>query len=799
MVRIIFMNPPAYMPAYYADSDGFYSLDLNNKEKIALTKKIDDYVNIGTIKQDTFKEIAIPITNKNILLLEGVGNPNSISARGSKIFDIQILKGDYSYPAQGLQVIETNENDNSFQCVIFGETADWVRKLNNSYLNTLDLGSEICDEFFVKTTLPQKHAYQDGDYPVFAPLVNYGKWFINHNQAAFSAKSQVVFNNYRYWYSATALMKQIFCEAGYELVAPILETDYYRRVWLYLLDPNFETANQADKANRAFKTTRTTPTPLAAYDNNSAMNLRPVVSDPGSHELFFASAAPPQNYEGVFYSAGVYGNFLSSGTVTFTSPLAQILIPTAPEFLTVKVSICKSDRYGHDNQQSLIDYSTILASKTFIRDTAIPVAGVVNFNFDLSTGDIKVYQHEVVFLRIEVFAYLVESGTGVVHDAGFVRTNSDLSSGSTFEVVPNLQVIEKGDTLDFGLMLRKDITRLQLAKGIMHLHNLKIETDSIAKKVYMYPEFKMDLVPNDGIQEGYFRENQDNAFEATDKIVVRSLKQGFINNDKGRYAYLKFQDSTDGFIKKQNFERELHSKYVDFGADFKDEENKIENPLFEPTMLAEDGNIGINDPTNPPTYLLKTINYIPFLWEGEGTNEGEYPEQGYNFAPRLGIAYPLSLDIRSIVNNPLIPALQGSVYEDTFNYQKNCFGQVFQTTPIYVQYYISGTPYDPDLSIVYGQAPFDLDTGSDLWTMIYSLSIRQGYLQIAINLMAEIDLSVFSNLSFRQKWHLIYDSLAWGQINIYARLGQIQDYVIGENIVTPIELVPDAAYFLDCD
>ncbi len=795
-VRIIMMNPPSIMPSYMADFDGFFSLELRSKERIALTKKIDEYADVGTIKQDTFKEISVTITKKNKLLFEAIGNPNALNQNNNKVFDIQLLCGDYTYPVTGLQIVGVDESSNAWQCVIFGDSAGWVRFLAKTYLNTIDLGSEVCTDNFVKNVLPQKHAYVDGDYPVFAPLVNYGEWFINHNIVDFSAQSQVVFNNYRFWYSQLALMKKVFCMAGYELIAPILETDYYRRVWLYLLDPDFETVNQADIANRPFEATENADTPLS-LTNDSAVFFSPVISDPGSH-TFVLPSSPPPSYRGFFYSAGVIGDFKSSGRIAFTNPLPQILLPSDPENLTVKISIRKAPRYGINTQEELMERSTVLAYQEIIRVNPIGPGIIVNFDWDISTGDIRAYQHEVVFIIFEIYAYLVESGTGIVHDGVFVRGNSVQKAGCTFYLNPSLQVIEKGDTLDFGAMLRKDKTALDLVKGIAHLHNLKVETDVIGRKVYMYPEFKVDL-PFMWIQEAYFKDNQTEPFEATDEIQVKSLQQGFINTELNRYAYLKFLDSTDGFIQQQNFLRELHSKYYDFGDEYVEAENKIENPFFEPTMLAEDGKIGINDPTNPPTFEIKTVNYIPFLWESQPSNFGEYPSRGYDFAPRLGIAYEYALDIRAFKG--FTTSLQGSVYEDTFNYQNNCFGQVFQTTPYQIQYYAvsgGGLVSDPRLSIVYGLAPNDYAAGSDLWQMIYRRSIAQAYFNIAIKLMAEIDLLVFSKLSFRQKWHLVYNSVAWGQIDIYCRLSYLNDYVIGENILTPIELIPDTNNFTLC-
>lgn len=790
------MNPPSFMPSGLADSDGFYSLDLKEKELIALTRKIDDYTDVGKIKQDTFREIEVPITKKNRLLFGQIGNPSALNENNNKVFDIQLICGDYTYPVQGLQIVGLSEDNNSYSCTIFGEVAGWAADIRELKLNTLDLGSEVCDDTFVRFTLPDQHLYTDTSYPVFAPACNYGKHFINHNILDYPANSQMVFNSYRYWYSPLALMRAVFCAVGYELIAPILETEEWRRTWIYLLDPSFETVNQADIANRPALATRTTNITMAVSDNLTGLSFFPIVNDPGTHFWsIFAGVAP---YYGMFYSGGVIGNFKTSGTVRFTNPLPQIILPTAPENLTFIAKICKSDRYGHNNQQSLIDYSTVLAQQDFIRTNPIGPGNIVNFNFDISTGDVKVYQHEVVFVLIEIYAYLVETGTGIVHGESFVRNNSDLLAGATFELIPTTQVIEKGDTLDFASMIHKDYTGMDLVQGIAHLNNLKIETDVVGKKVYMYPEFKMDM-PISGIQEAYFRDNQNDPLDITNFAHVKSLEQGFLNTDLQRNVYLKFKDSTDGYIGGLNLERELHSKYIDLGAEYANGENKIENPFFEPTEVDIDWTLGVDYPLFLPSFQLKSKNVIPFLWESESPVNTQ-PTLGYDFAPRICIAYQKSFEIRVYDNIDPIPSLDMFVYEDTLWAQANCFGQIYPSAPYTIVYFPTAFPttaYYPDLQIVYGKG--DNESGdSDLWKMIYRKSVNQAYFNISIRLMAKIDLTAFSRLSFRQKWHLVYNSAAWGQIDIYCRLSYIQDYVIGVNMLTPIELIPDSNNFLNC-
>lgn len=796
MVRIIFMEPPAYMPVSLQDFDGLYSLDLGEETTIALTRIIDDYIDIGRIKQDTFKEFDIPVTNKNSLLLEQVGNPSALNENNNKTFKIQLLKDDFSYPVEGLQL--QSATDLNYSIVLNGEINNWYRPLSNLYLNEIELGSETIDYVWINARHNDNYIYSDTSYPVFAPLVNYGQWFIECNLEGNPATSQVVFENWRFWYSPLAVLRQAFCQAGYKLIAPFLETEYFRRAWTYLLDPEFETANQGDVANRPFQIEATGPLSnifeVIFFQYSSGASQRgvllftDVVSDPGTHTFFnVPSGMSTDRYYGSFYSGGIIGNFQFNATVRLKIP-SGTLIPVAPNFVTLRVLIKKSYKFGVIDQDDFLSKATTLASQEFIFKTFF-VGGInVDNLIDLNTSSIKVYKHELVFVQVELVANLVDGGGAEFTETVFYDESQVLPT-ATFKNNVEKQVIEEGDTLDFGLMMRKDLTAIDLFSGVAHLPNFKIETDSIAKEVRIYPEFKIDLY-SFGLQEGFFKDNTDDPFEATPKIEAKSMRQTFKNVNLQREIYLKFQNSSDGFITRQFLEDELHSKRIDLGPNYADGTNVIENPLFEPLDTAEDPQLGLQFSG------YKTVNWIPFMWESEPTEEDEYPSIGYRYTPRIAIAYPLA------TNNNFDPSLTGQdnlalsafVYEDSPQTFYNLFGQIFPEGITIVR--LGFPDSSPDLGIIYGNGVNP--NIQDFYDLVYSRSINQAYFNLGLEFLVKIDLVDFSNLSFRRKWHVKYKSGNWGEIDFYARLSRVADYAIGEDLTTPVQLVPDNNNFENC-
>lgn len=805
MLRIIFLEPPSTVQNWMLDDDGQVSLDLNENTTVALTKIIDDYIEAGTIKQDNFNEFTIPITKKNRMLFGAIGNPSALNVNNIKVFNIQLIIDSVSYPATGLEVLQTSDNEKQYECTIFGEINDWYRPLSQLRLNELDIGTDIVDFAFIQSQ--SNFAVYDGNaIPVMAPLVNYGRWFVNTNQDVFSeASAQTVFNNFRFWHQPYELVRQALCQVGYNLIAPYFETEAKRKHWVYLLDPEFETANQLDVANRPFIAQRATDLPFiglfetraSGSQNDGVLNMggTPVL-DPGNHYFTrqTGGAFPLENFYGSFYSGGIVGTFSFVATVNFTPTNApSLIVPVAPTFINLRVSIKKAPKFGFNGQDKLIDNSTTLATKEYIYKSPFVNGVSLDFDFNLVTDRIKVYQHEVVFVQVELDAELVNT-LGVFLDESFIIPDMRFLAGAEFKNNVELQVIEEGDTIEFGKLLRKDTSPIELIAGLAHLDDLKIESDIIGKTISMYPEFKVDLGGTDGVQEGFFFENANNPFEATPKIHANSAVQRFRNQDLGRDLYLKFADSTDGYIQSLELEDQPNSKRIDLGEQYKEQENRIENPFFEPLLNNIDRRIsGLIIPSGPNVNETSAI-YIPFMWANVPTDDN-YPDIGFDYGPRIATAQ--ANGVWTMLLEPSVTGYENDtetlyVYEDNLLAAHVVLGQIFPDGAKRKDFF---NTFDLTDTIVYGNDYINTAL-KDQYQLIYERAIKQAYFGVVLEFLVCIDLIDFSNLSFRRKWHIKYYSCAWGEIDFYARISRVTDYVFGANILTPVEVIADNNNFI---
>ncbi len=260
---------------------------------------------------------------------------------------------------------------------------------------------------------------------------------------------------------------------------------------------------------------------------------------------------------------------------------------------------------------------------------------------------------------------------------------------------------------------------------------------------------------------------------------------------------MKFIDSTDGFITRKNLEQELHSKKIDLGSNYRDGENRIENPFFEPLDIGFDNKIGGINYLFAPLDLRSSSNLIPFMWESEPTDDSSYPEKGFEYTPRIAIAYKLAdtVEFEPSLTGQSDETISFFVFEDVAQSFYNLFSQIF---PEGITMKKLGDPNSsPELAVVYGNGVNELI--DDNFDLIYSRVINQAYFGISLNFLVLISLLEFSDVSFRRKWRVKYNSEAWGQIEFYARLSSIDDFVIGENLTTPVSLIPDSNNFENCE
>ena len=134
----------AIIPSHYLDSDGRYSLDIFDTNKIALTYQ-DDWDMNGEINKTAINRNypqSIPATPKNNLLLEHLADENIIN---SQFFNNGYLKAsivsDGDVTLDGVMILTSYERMDgkvqSYEIIILGKEKFWISTLQNTSVASL--------------------------------------------------------------------------------------------------------------------------------------------------------------------------------------------------------------------------------------------------------------------------------------------------------------------------------------------------------------------------------------------------------------------------------------------------------------------------------------------------------------------------------------------------------------------------------------------------------------------------------------------------------------------------------------
>ena len=729
-IKIIVSSPPPTIPSEFQDSDGTFSFDLFEDTDFAVTKQIDEATEVGSIRQDTVQNIQIPITRKNRILLDNLGNVQAFNKLHAAPFSVKVIVGDIVLPERSARLVSASD-ESGFELEISGDLFGWIKPLQDLYLKDVDFGTFDFTEANVFFAQEFEFIYQDGGTIVNFPLCNYGK---------FPLGNKVQVEDFRPWFSVLGILQAIFCFIGWKFRAPILESETYgRRLWAYLLKPNFRDAS-IDLTNASF---------IASL--SADLDVRSAIGK----VVFDDDTTPPNTNPGGYYDAttGFYEK-QSVGDYFFSGQL-RVQTAGAPSFSVFWVKV---DPFNNE---------TIYAQRNY----GFTQNGI--YDVELNAYNVTLYAGEKIALTIQGIA--------------FNTAKFDLLAGSRIWNVIKSATYSRGDTLILSSLFGENYKAIDLLKGVVHLFNLKPETDAATKTVWFYPENGARDFYADGNIEAYFRTNAA-ALDWTDKIQCESLSEQIPTNELTKEYEIGFKETTDPGIERLYLAEEMFAKVLQFEEDFKEGRTENRNPFFEPTRNDFDTSIGGEFDSQP---------WIPFLWDSEPEQGELLPEEpSVNIAPRICLAYGYYTEL---IDSTAIPSLPGVI----FGYYRREDGLIESKVLVFSQAILPGvslitSTYEEDLAVVYDPQPVRSDIFGN-YEYLYKETIRTLYFSIPIDLLVRFRLSDFAKFTHRDKVFFRYFSRAFGELSVFCRVVKIEDYIVNKDLTTPIQFLPSANYFdLNC-
>jgi hypothetical protein len=729
-LRITLAEPSGAIPAFYADDDGLFSFDLFQGTDVAITRQVDEATEIGSIRQDTVRNFEIPATKKNRALIGPLGNPQAFGTIHFNPFPVQIFVGDYRLPERFARLVNANDRG-GFEIEVTGDQFGWIKPITDLKFSSLDLGTFDFTEANVENQQEFHFAFADGDDLVNFPLVNYGAWPL---------EDRVALEDFRPWFNALGLLQAAFCSIGWTFRCPILETDYGRRVWTYILKKDFRSASVV-LAGKAFQAELT-----ADLDLKSAIGCLPFDDD-----FTPPNADPGGNYDPVTgaYSTQSTADYFFSGSMTIVSAGDNGLI----------LAWLKIDQFGNTVR---------------IKEEVFNFQVDGTFPIELNVANVELNSTDSICLHVTSFA--------------FNTTTYQLDAGATIRNIVTAAPYSRGDTLILSSLVNEEMRAIDYLKGIIHLFNLKPDTNSTLKTVTFYPENGAEDFYFEGDQEAFFFPNEKSK-DWTDKIQCRSLLEDLEGKDLTNEYLLAFKETTDPGVEKLNLDLPLHSELIENVSgvtDFKKGRTENRNPFFEPTRNDIDRQIGV------PFTNVTTLPYIPFIWDKE-PDEGEFvpDEQADNIKPRIVLFYGYEfVGLTSTAAGAVNPAFAFYRKEDGTTKQEYLLaGQILKTGVS-----LNAFPNASDEALVYGTDLIRPDLLGN-YEYLYQETIRNFYFAFPIEFLILLTLNDLINFSNRDRIFFRYFSEIYGDLSLFARVVKIEDFLINRELTTPVQFLPAAKFF----
>jgi hypothetical protein len=185
--------------------------------------------------------------------------------------------------------------------------------------------------------------------------------------------------------------------------------------------------------------------------------------------------------------------------------------------------------------------------------------------------------------------------------------------------------IQTDDDVNIEGTLRPDISQWKYIEGLVGMFNLMVLTDAQSKTVYIEP------------RDTFYNSITD-AWDITSKVDISSVEDTIINTPNRELTFTYKPDSNDKFVKARNeaVGANLGEYEYNMPERFKKGKQAVGTSLFAATYMIYDKRLpartnSIGNLSNPNDARAPLV---PVMWNEEVVSS-DYPDQSYNFAPRI--------------------------------------------------------------------------------------------------------------------------------------------------------------------
>ena len=602
--RIEIRDVPSNTPPAFRNRNGTLTLDLGENFTFALTKAATEGNEVNAIKREGTSSFSVPITDKNVWILRKWLFPNNHAKDFSRI-RVHAFDGPHVLAEDRLDVLQVNFSDNTIEIGLFESPENGVADGANSLLiNTIDFGTFELTEANLETNWTEA-LWEDGvTADFYFPLIHYGNFIVD--QYAVSVE------DFRPLLSIPATLKRGFCAIGWAFDTPLMQTEWFRRLWWYGLGKEYFRHSDWGR--------------LARVDVQYSAQVE-------------TTGGPPVDYPFAFDTENEdIGN-------------AHAISGGQSEFTKIQSGNLRYHIFGQIDNFIPFDHTINITIATEFE----PAWKVYQFAFvGGEVKDIDIEFTEEIYVG-GIVKISMQSSVAMRINAGFRVT-----------IEPREAYYYKGDIIAIQESIDAHYTFLQFLQGLLHF-GFRFDINHGTKTVTMYATEQANIF-GEGVIEGYYRP----AYDAEDLTGITQHKSGvlsFPKEDTPEALIIGFRKSTDKYIESLEIPEDdpIYSKRLEFPTGTKDLIEYSENPFFEPT-----GNyqwFGVNAPQiNTPAMwdnagALRSFEIAPRILYAAGRIEQSrtvdgvtsFSEWSYEGANRQSLPYAFQVPGALVSYPPAYP------------------------------------------------------------------------------------------------------------------------------------------------
>lgn len=512
---------PSNTPSIYLEGDGRLLLDLGDRFGFSLSKAATEGNEVNQIKREGTQSFSVPLTDKNRWILRRWLYPNVLQRDFTRM-KIYAYDGVHLLPEDRLDVLRVNLGEGTIELGLFeSDELGVVDGANSLFLNTVDFGTFELTEANLEGNWANG-LWEDGVTDDFYfGLIHYGNFVVD--------ASEVSPEDFRPLLSVPGTLIRGFCALGWVFDSPLLNSDWFRRLWWYGLGKEYYRHSDWGRLVRV------------DVETDSDINLSPTFAT-----LYFNTET---------YDTGGNHDILGGVQSRFTQ--------TQPRagFLEYRI-------VGQiENYQAFPQTFNIVIGTTFDPTWK-------DYPFSIGAG-------ETLDIDITFIEELAE-GDYLTITVGAYSAGMTLKQGFRVTISPTEKYYYTGDIIDIRESIDPAHTFLSFLQGLAHM-GFRFDIDQGRRMVTMYQ-------PEDGevFAEGPFDGYYIPAHAATDltgMIEKDSATIDYPKEDIPETLVIGFAKSTDKKIESLEIPEDfpLYAKRVTFSTGVRGSIEYQENPFFEAT------------------------------------------------------------------------------------------------------------------------------------------------------------------------------------------------------------------------